>query len=365
MFLFFDQNVIERLLKKQNESFISIVVKNSCFYRREKTGKLKQNKYKNNIDRLLQKKIHKDLQQLFTPFSLMEFSWLNRKKGRTLDIKYKNKNFNEYPFKDYQELSNEGRKYLEKELRKKITSQSLKESLNEKKQENSKWLNEQGKYYIDKYIEKVDIMYDDLIINLVLDKISQVNISKFSNEDKIKFRNNFTCIFFERIAKKQLIGSFRIVYILFDVARKLPVAGGQDSEFYKVEKEIPKILENLKLKSKGDLIDCELPHLFFFGFKSKQKHDACYIYTTDKEKDIIKRLKLYKCFIDGIMPLFYEEPFIFNNFIKDNDPFLYDYIKNKNRPEWKFGEISFLNQETGEEIKKISVSDLKMESEIQ
>ena len=141
-------------------------------------------------------------------------------------------------------------------------------------------------------------MHKNLINSLFLDQLSQINTAKFSLEDKIKYTRLCTCFVLSSICKKELIGNFRMVYKLYDELRKLPISDKEkeNSEFLKTNKEISKILENFRLKSKGDLVDSELPHLAFFGFNSKQKHDICHIYTTDKKEDIKERLGKILCF---------------------------------------------------------------------
>ena len=100
-----------------------------------------------------------------------------------------------------------------------------------------------------------------------------------------------------------------------------------------IEKLIITICE--KLKAKGDLMDCELVHLAFFG--SNKRH--CHCYTTDDEKTINERLALYCKSIDYLIDWYF-------NSSSNNNRY--------NRPEWRYGKVFILDKETGEKIKTIS-----------
>ena len=329
-YIFFDQNVIERLSKKQHESF------------------------QNNVNRFLE--IYEDPQQLLTPFSLLEFSGYNLKE--VLNIQYEGRRLPEYPFQSYNEFDNNNLiEYIKKQTCKTITKPNLREKLEKKLSRESEYLNEKGVLFINDYIEKIDLMYEDLINNLFWDQLSQINTSRFSPEDKVKYIMLCTCFVLSSICKKTLIGSLRTVYKLYDELRKKPITEQikRNPKLYETQKEIPNILENRSLKSKGDLVDCELPHLAFFGFNSRQKHDICHIYTTDSESTITNRMKLYCALVKNVISFIFDSKH-YSDYIKHNDKCLWNDIENNRRPEWKFGKVFILNQETGEKIKEISVT---------
>ena len=322
-YIFFDQNVMEKMSKKNHKLF------------------------QDNVEKLLLERTWKN-QQLLTPFSLLEFGWLNRTENKTFDIQYKGKRFNEYPFQSYQELDDENiEKHLKAQIQQKVTKLSLEEIFKGKKQRESKYLNDRGSYYIEHYIKKIDSMYDDLVCNLFLDQLAQTNISKFSLIDKWKFINLCTKLVIHIICEKESMGSLRMVYKLFDELRKLPDKEKENSEFYKINKKIPKILEGSSLKSQRDFVDRELIHLAFFGWKN----DVCHIYTTDSESTITTRLKLYCCYIKFIVWFSFEYP-------KQSGRPSLSQIPNNKRPEWKCGKIFILNKRAGEKIKKISVAKI-------
>ena len=324
-YIFFDQNVMEKMSKKQHKSF------------------------QDNAEKLLLERTRKN-QQLLTPFSLLEFGWLNRTENKIFNIQYKSGRFNEYPFQSYQELDNENiENYLKKQIQQKVTKLSLEEMLKGKKQRESKYLNDRGNYYIEHYIKKIDSMYDELIYNLFLDQLAQINISKFSLIDKWKFINLCTKCVIHTVCEKRSMGSLRMVYKLFDELRKLPIPDEEKEkpEFLKTNKEIPKILEGSSLKSQGDFVDCELIHLAFFGWKN----NVCHIYTTDSEPTITTRLKLYCRYIKFIIWFAFEYP-------KLNGRPLLSQIANNTYPDWECGKVFILNEKTGEKIKKISVTKI-------
>ena len=331
-YIFFDQNVIERLSKKQHESF------------------------QNNVDRLLE--TYEDPQQLLTPFSLLEFSGYKLKE--VLNIQYEGKRLSEYQFQSYNEFDNNNLiEHIKNQICKKITKSSLKKTLEQKKNRDSQYLNEEGIRFINSYIKKIDLMYEDLINNLLLDQLSQINTSRFSKEGKEKLIRLYTCFVISRICKKELIGSFRMVYILYDELRKKPIPEQikRNPKLYETQKEIPNILGNLRLKSKGDLVDCELPHLAFFGFNSRQKYDICHIYTTDKEEVVKGRLEIYCAFVNSITSLICDHK-LYNNYIAHHNKQLFDDIQNNKRPEWKCGKVFILDRETGKKITKISATKI-------
>ena len=91
-FIFFDQNVMEKMSKKQYKLF------------------------QKNVNTLIP---GKGEQQLLTPFSLLEFCGYNPKE--VLDIRYKNERLNEYPFQSYDEFDNNNLiEYIKNQIHKKV-----------------------------------------------------------------------------------------------------------------------------------------------------------------------------------------------------------------------------------------------------
>lgn len=214
-YIFFDQNVMEKMSKKSHKLF------------------------QDNVDRLLLERTWKN-QQLLTPFSLLEFSGYNPKE--VLDIQYKNKKLTEYPFQSYDEFDNNLIEHIKKQICEKITKSSLKENLEEKKSRESKYLNESGDYFIDSYIKKIDLMYDDLIDNLFLDQLSQINTSRFfQKEDKNRFINLCTKLVIHKVCETGSMGSFRMVCKLYNELRKQPIPKTEkgNSKSRNIHKEIP------------------------------------------------------------------------------------------------------------------------------
>lgn len=319
-YIFFDQNVMGPAIHKNHVLF------------------------QENLSQLIP---DKDNQQLLTPFSLYEFCGY---KTEHLNIQYKGKNLNEYPFKNCKEFDNGYLvEHIKSQICEEITKADLKEKLEKKKTFNC---TEEGIRIIEGYIEKIDLMYDDLIHNLLFDRLSsQINIPEKEDKVRSKFIELCTVLVTSWICQKKIFGSLRMVYKLYSELGKLPITKEQkrDYNFMKVQNKILKMTKGLR--STCELVDCELVHLAFFGWK----HDICHIYTCEREEIIKERLEKYYVFVNSIINIIFNHKFYFN-FIKRNDSSLWDNIKNNKRPEWKLGKVFILNQQTGEKVTEIACS---------
>ena len=214
-YIFFDQNVIEKLSKKRHTLF------------------------QNNINRLLSERT-REIDQLFTPFSILEFSGYKLK--NILNVKHKNKNLNKYQFQSYKELKNESTlNHFKKQINEQITKPSLKNKLKEKKDRELKYLNERGVNYIDKYIKELDnsSLYNNLIHNLFLDQLSQINISSFPVKDKENFIALLTQLVVDTVCKKNIMGSFRMTCKIFEEMRKVQKQKNKiNTDFFNTIKQI-------------------------------------------------------------------------------------------------------------------------------
>ena len=340
-------------------------------------------RFQENLSRLIPDKRN---QRLLTPFSLYEFCGYNLE---NLNIQYKGKNLNEHLFKTCEEFdSSHLVEHIKNQICEKITKSDLKDKLERKKSCVKKFINipsffyrvskknpgfraflkifnrnicgllnnytKEGKRIIENHIEKIDLMYDDLIQNLLFDRLSsQINIPTEEEFTKVrsKFIELYTVLVMSWIRQKRIFGSFRMVNKLYSELRNLPVQNKEkeNPKFFKTHKEISKIVKGLNLKSEKDLVDCELIHLAFFGWRN----DVCHIYTCEREKVIKERLKYYCVFVNAIISLIFDHK-IYYDFIKCNDKELFDDIKNNKKPEWKLGKVLILNQHTGEKVTEIS-----------
>ena len=302
---------------------------------REKMSKKRFKSFQGNVNSLIGNNI-----QRFTVFGLLEFAGL--KKTELFDIQYKGQKLDEYPFQNYQDVL-ECQSVLKKQVYEKVTKDFLIEKLEKKKEEETPYFNEQGFKYIVKYIEgikgseEVQSIYEGLIDNLYLDRLSQINISKLCPEDK----KQVICFFINRvigiISQEKNLGGFRLICKIFKEKDYIVVEGEKSKS---VENQIFKICG--KLKSKGDLMDCELVHLAFFG--SNKKH--CHCYTTGDEETINKRLILYCKSIDFFIDWYFNSSYIHSN----NNGY--------NRPEWRCGKVFILDKNTGKKIKKVSATKI-------
>lgn len=318
-YMFFDQNIMEKLSKKRHTTF------------------------QNNVEKLLLERT-KNIRQIFTPFSMFEFSGYNLK---NINIKHKNKSLSEYQFQSDKEFQNEDMlNSFKKQIYEQITKSNLKDKLKEKKEKELEYLSKRGIYYIRKYIELIDTsdFYDKLIHSLFLDRISQINTSQFPLKDRENFRVSLTQLVVDAICGKYNLGSFRIICKIFEEMKKEQQQirkTNKQFQFHNMVKEVQRITE--KLKSSGDLVDCELVHLSFFG----DKNNICHCYTTDKKDLIVDRLTLYCVYINFLIWM------VFDYFKTRGIP-----VPQYERPEWKCGKVFILNRETGEKITKISVTKI-------
>ena len=315
-YIFFDQNVMDKMSKNQYDSFQHNV--------KQLTGQ--------NIQRL-------------TPFGLLEFAGL--KKHELFDIKYEGKKLAEYSFRTSQEV--EGFiPDLRDKIEQKISKEFLISKLQEKKKRDISYLNQWGKGLIDKYISALSeepgprsrdkYIYHSIVDNLFLDRLPQINISKLSEKDREKVMHHLSHLILKLICEQSNMGSLRLMCKIFKEKRGQIIEGNRKD----IEAQIITICD--KIKSEGDLVDCELIHLAFFG--SNDKH--CYCYTTDKIEDIESRLILYgKTAHYWIYKTFYN--------IETNNNFI---AKKYPKPEWRCGKVFILDKETGENIKKIPVTEI-------
>ena len=316
--IFFDQHVMEKMSKKKYTSF------------------------QDNVDEFILEKGKNIYHQMFTPFGLWEFAGFTSKE--ILKMQYKDKELSEYQLESYKELEKDDFiSTLKKQIQMKITKPLLIEKLKEKKKRESNYLNLRGKTYIENYENNVNSIYEDLVHHLLLDRISQVNISKFSLKDRERFVTLFTQIVMEEIiCQRRIMGSFRLICKIHQEIKKGSVQKGElnkQSEVFNVIKQMTNITN--RLKPIGDFVDCELVHLAFFG----SKNHICHCYTTDEENLIKDRLIFYCIFINFFIWLFFEY-----TKLNGEPP---SYIEKKyNKPEWRCGKIFILNKETGEKIKK-------------
>lgn len=313
-YVFFDQNIIEKMSKKTYKSF------------------------QDNVNRLVRER-GKNIHQILTPFSLLEFIGYDPKK--ILNVQYKGKSLNEYPFKSFDEFRKET-EFLKGYIHQQIPKTFLEEKFKEKRHEESPYLNKEGFYYLAKY-QNIDILYDILVQNLVLDRLSLINISKFSARDKRRFIFLIVQVVLINICQGQIIGSFRMIYktaqeIIKDSFIK------RDSSNNAI-KYIRTVTE--KMKSSGDLVDCELVHLAFFGSGSA----ICHCYTTDQTSIIIDRLKVYCAYIKFFIWFFFDSPQLYGE-----PP--YDIALDYNRPQWACGKVLILDKKTGDKITKIPVTKI-------
>ena len=137
------------------------------------------------------------------------------------------------------------------------------------------------------------------------------------------------------------MGSLRIVNKLFEILKS--IENKKLNQIHKIS-DFNKI-NLMRLHSKGDLVDCELIHLAFFGHKNRRVH----CYTTDKEQGIRNRLKIYCSTINFLIWFFFDYPKV------EGAP-LHPIVKNDPRPRWKPGKVFILDEKTGKEIKQISIT---------
>ena len=315
-YIFFDQNVMGKMSKK------------------------KYNSFQRNVDHLTGKKTIR-----LTPFGLLEFAGL--RKSELFDIKHKDQKLSEYLFRSFQEAE-DFIPDLKKKIKQKISKEFLMSKLQETKERETLYFNQWGKGLIDEYITALSKepdpssrdkhIYHSIVDNLFLDRLSQTNTSKLSEEDHEKFISHLFSLSLTNICEQRNMGGFRLICKIFKEKRgQIVEENGKN-----IEKQIEEICD--KIKPEGDLVDCELIHLAFFG--SKDKH--CYCYTSDRIEDIKGRLILYGKTAHYL---------IYKHFcdIKTNNNFI---AREYQKPKWRCGKVFILDKNTGEKIKEISVSEI-------
>ena len=315
IYVFFDQNVAAKLSQKKNRAF------------------------RGNIEKHLSDKKEKHIGHL-TPFSLLEFAGVEKK--RIFNIPYKGKKWEEYSFSSYDEFDRDGTiQYIKSHFDKQIPKSFLKRKLENKKSEE---ISEYGRLFINSYIEDLDNFYDDIKYNWFLDRMAVINTSKYSRQDKKKFIRLWTCLLMRQICSNRS-GNFRIVYKLYDELRKKPILkeSKNNTEFMRVQKKVPKLLEKSRLKSHGDLVDCDIIYHAFFG----RKNCIAHIYTSDPEDIIEHRLKLYCVFIKSLINMVFSDKLYLSYIKGGNDKSLYQRIQNNKPPEFRCGKILVVGRETG------------------
>ena len=289
-----------------------------------------------------------NIKQAITPFSLLEFAGIQSKD--IFNIFYKGKKLSEYPFKHDHLKSLTS--YLKNQIKEQVTKDFLRQKLLDKKKRESLHLNEVGEklingcfqYYIN------DDFYNNLIHNLYLDRLSQLNISKFSKEEKDDFNkiHLYPSIMRNICYKERTAGAFRAIKrINEDICQKIKKQETENTHLNQDRKKLKEILDNLKLSSNSDLVDCELIHLACFGYDGHY----CRCYTTDGESIIRKRLVFYLTEVIFLENWFYK-------YLSTNSAEWENYRKKylpKERPDWKCGRIFILDKDTGEKIKTIPV----------
>lgn len=234
--ILYDQNVASKLSQKENQSFRENI-ENHFLDTKEK--------------------------YFLTPFSLLEYAGVEKK--RIFNIRYKGKKWEEYLFKSYEEFCNEDIiQYIEHYFNEKIPKYCLKIKLKNKRK--SPYLSEFGKCLTDYYINNLDkLFYNRINLYFRFDRWAVINISECSRQDKWRFIRFWTTLFMFQSCDNQF-GSFRIVHRLCDELTKEPVSEKlkTNTEFMNVIKELRKLIPKCRLKSYGDLLDCEIIYHAFF-----------------------------------------------------------------------------------------------------
>ncbi len=321
---FFDQNMMEKIskMKPEHKDF--------------------QENFKKTCKNTL---MSENIRQALPPFSFLEFIGVQAKD--LLKFYCKGKLLRDYPCR-YNELGKVTAD-LRRQIKEKVTKDFLKQKILDKERAVSGILSEAGnivlKRYEKSYLEKED-RYQNLLHNLYLDRLPEINTSKFSPEEKREFNKKHYYPFIMRsiCCKTRTLGSLRAIERLIKMAYQKNIGSLED------RKAIFKTWQGLKLKPHADLADCELIHLACFGYDG----DYCCCWTTDPAELIKKRLGLYCASICGMEKLFYEElpqkSLDWKNFCEKHVP--------KQRPDWKFGKVIILDKDTGEKVIEISVEKI-------
>ena len=321
---FFDQNVIEKRIK---------IDPSLQFHKNIESTFLKPN-----------------IKQALTPFSLLEFAGVQVKKEIFNIISYKGEKLSKYPCK-YEELKGLTSD-LKKQIREKVTKDFLKQKLIGKKNRESLYLNNVGEKLINGYIKYYinDNFYNNLIHNLYLDRLPEINTSNFSKKERDEFNKIHLYPFIMRSIcdRNRTCGAFRAIKRMDEgICQEINKQEKENLVLNENRKKMKERLDNLNLKSTGDLVDCELIHLACFGYDGHY----CRCYTTDKEDIIRERLVFYCTSILFIERWFYE---YLPTKTTDWDNYCKEYLPAK-KPEWKCGRIFILNPDTGEKVKTIPI----------
>ena len=243
--------------------------------------------------------------------------------------------------------------HLRKQIREKITKDFLKNKLLEKKNREAHYLSEIGTKMINEYSNYYlnDDWYNNLIYNLYLDRLTQINISEFSQKEKEDFnrRHFYPSIMRNVCDERRTVGGFRAIKKMTDnICQEIKKQDIKETDLNENRKRVYEISRDLELKSNADLVDCELIHLALFGYDGYYYH----CYTTDKEDTIKKRLVFY---CEGVL---FMERWFYEYLPKiDWKEYCKHYLPNQ-RPKWKPGKIFILDKDTGEKIAKISVTKI-------
>ena len=302
--------------------------------------------FQENVDRLVfQSEIKK---QALTAFSLLESSTL--RKQEIFDIPYKGCKLSEYEFQSFDEI-NDSLEDLKQSIEKKIPKEFLKEKYEKRRGKDFKYHTSSGIVYVDCYIQNFDKLYEEFIESFHIDRFSQFNINRFSISERQKIIIAYIQLAMDVICKKWNMGGLRIICKwLKEMKEESKLSGelNRDSEYWNVVQFGSQIIK--KLKSEGDLVDCEFIHLSCFGFQGER----CYCYTTDKEEIIRNRLILYCGYVQSLIKIFFDS----KNFGAIPKDTLVYYRQQYTRPELKCGKVFILDRVTGEKISEICVQEI-------
>ena len=331
---FFDQNVMEKIS-------------------RMKPGyKVFQENFNNTL-------MGGNVNQALPPFSFLEFIGVQAKD--ILKVAYKGKLLRDYAcgYNELKDIISD----LKKQIEEKVTKDLLQKKLLEKKQAKSDILTDVGYKVIeacDNYL-KDESLYQNLLRNLYLDRLPQINTSKFSLEEKTSFNieHYYPSIMRNICDKTRTLGSFRAIIEMIkssttskEIEKRMEniCQKNKNIDYRKNKKAVSKILRELKLKPHADLADCELIHLACFGYNGYY----CRCYTADPEELIEKRLNFYCesiCVIEGQ----------FYDYLPKTGPYWKKHCEKfipRQRPDWKCGEVIILDRDTGQKITEIPVKKI-------
>ena len=302
--------------------------------------------FQRNVENLiLQSKITK---QVLTVFSSLEFSTLQ--KQEIFEIQYNEYKLNEYEFQSFDEINN-CLETFKQTIKQKIPKEFLKEKYKKIKDMDFKYFTHSGIIYLNQYINIIDERYEELIESFYVDRFSQFNINRFSIQDRQRFITACTQVVMDIICNKWSMGGLRIICkILKEIKKESQLKGelNRKSIYWNIIQSGDQIIK--RLKSEGDLVDCEFIHLACFGFRDEK----CYCYTTDKKQVIIDRLILYCTYVHFLIWMFFDSK-TFKTIPQD---IVDQYRQQYKRPELKCGKVFILNKDTGEKISEIFVQEI-------